>query len=321
MSTNLSVLNNVTNLPAYLTDKQDDLSDSFSMGGAVRRLSVKNGQLVIRAGGQESQPMQMIEVVLIDVAPRNDTTYRQYYKGTYSVDNVAAPVCFSEDGIKPHPMSSEIQAKTCAECPRNVKGKSATGGRECGFSKHLVVAPIDNMHDLYQVRLSATTIFDTKHSNDPNAGLGYRQYGNWFREFSNQIKAKFNKDIPIQALTVNIGLFLGSTFGYAFKPGRFLTEEENATRLEIINTRQADIQRALSNVVTNVDHEETTAEAPAAPAAPVPPAPPAAEVPQKDRWAADARLPEEVRAWLANPAVTEQAAKDYLQANYPHILA
>ena len=59
-----------------------------------------------------------------------------------------------------------------------------------------------------------------------------------------------------------------------------------------------------------------TAPVPPAPTAPVPPAPPA--LVGRDKWLADATLPQEVKNWIT--VVDDATAMGYLQANYPNVL-
>jgi len=76
------------------------------------------------------------EGVILDIS-----RYNIYWKTAFSSGAGVPPTCFSKDGIRPDPLSEEIQAPKCAKCPQNVYGSDINGGRgkACQNRKNLYI--------------------------------------------------------------------------------------------------------------------------------------------------------------------------------------
>ena len=133
-------------LPAYLQNRQvQDFTDyaGDGIGGALPPHVSIQGNLftLIDAGGQEYQPMQVMECVIVD---RSTVTCKMYFGKPWTPGSEEPPMCWSTNGIGPSRDAVNPQARTCAECDKNVRGsaQSAISGaaiKACRDEFHLAI--------------------------------------------------------------------------------------------------------------------------------------------------------------------------------------
>jgi len=112
----------------------------------MNRLSIR--------GGTFSYHGDAVEVVIVNAAKVS----RAYFANEFDGENTVAPTCWSEDTQRPDPFVDERQANRCLDCKQNIRG-SAGQGRACRFQQRLAVVFEDNLEEVYQLMLPATSIF------------------------------------------------------------------------------------------------------------------------------------------------------------------
>jgi hypothetical protein len=112
----------------------------------MNRLSIR--------GGTFSHHGDAVEVVIVNAAKVS----RAYFANEFDGENTVAPTCWSEDTQRPDPFVDERQANRCLDCKQNIRG-SAGQGRACRFQQRLAVVFEDNLEEVYQLMLPATSIF------------------------------------------------------------------------------------------------------------------------------------------------------------------
>jgi hypothetical protein len=139
-------------LPAYIVAHQEsnegNIADrqtvpSLTFGGKTWATVIEGVKtpLMRRLSNGDEEPVQTMRVIVLDYAKERG---RQYYVGAFDPNNVTAPGCWSEDGVKPSPKSAQIQNSTCAGCPRAVKGDKVTeaGDATTACRQHRMTAVI-----------------------------------------------------------------------------------------------------------------------------------------------------------------------------------
>lgn len=116
-------------LPAYLQNRSvTDFTDyaSDGLGSAMPPHVSIQGNLftLVDATGQEYQPMPTMDCVIVD---RSNFACKMYYGGkAYVPGSDDPPVCWSTNGIGPSKEAAQPQARTCQECPNNVRGSATS---------------------------------------------------------------------------------------------------------------------------------------------------------------------------------------------------
>lgn len=141
-------------LPAYLQNSAvPDFTDYASDGiGSMLppHVSIQGNMFtLIDATGQEFQPMPTMDVVIVD---RSTVTCKMYFGKPWTPGSEEPPMCWSTNGIGPSRDAVSPQARTCGECPHNIRGsaQSAISGaatKACRDEYHLaiLVPTIPNM--------------------------------------------------------------------------------------------------------------------------------------------------------------------------------
>lgn len=118
-----------TNLPAHLQGRQQrQLVDNAlaGMSGALPpHISIGNNRftLVDAAGGKRPIETMHLDCCIIDVA---DTLAKMFFEFDYEPGADDPPTCWSPNAIAPSRESVKMQARTCAECPQNVRGSETS---------------------------------------------------------------------------------------------------------------------------------------------------------------------------------------------------
>lgn len=207
-------------------------------GGSMRRISFKGSRFRELVGGEQVNVNSSgsLNVVVLDAAKVS----RTYYAGTYDSENPAPPTCWSLDTQAPAPEvpDDQRQASRCADCPMNVRGSGQGETRACRFSQRIAVA-LENSYDkVYQVQLSATSVFgEAKNGNMP------------MQAYARYLKAH---NAPIQAVVTTLHFDENSDVPKLFfKAARPLVESELK---EVLSLREhEDVTRALTMTVSQAD--------------------------------------------------------------------
>jgi hypothetical protein len=99
-----------------------------------------------------------INLIIVGALPK---VSRIFYKDKYDPNKEATlPNCWSNLGDKPEEAAGDPQARNCAECPQNIKGSGANGGRACRFQRRVsVLVEGDASGDVYQFNIPAKSLF------------------------------------------------------------------------------------------------------------------------------------------------------------------
>jgi hypothetical protein len=219
-----------------LQSTADNLSGGT--GGGMRRISFRGSRFRELVGGEQVNVNNSgsLNVVILDAAKVS----RTYYAGTYDAENPAAPTCWSADTQRPAPdvPDEQRQASRCADCPMNVRGSGQGETRACRFSQRIAVA-LENSYDkVYQVNLSATSVFG-KPVDGKMPMQAYANYLNAHKAPPSAVVTEMyfdeNSDVP--------KLF--------FKAARPLDEAELKQVIEL--REHEDVQRAVTMSVSQAD--------------------------------------------------------------------
>ena len=204
-------------VPDYLKNVgADAMTQSLAGGGGPKRISIKGNVFRIMMGAQEiaTSEERNVEVVIVDAAKH---VGRSYYSGTYTEGANSSPDCWSSDGTTPDVSIETPQAPSCAVCPQNKAGSSASGdGRACRYSQKISVVMADNIEgDVYAMNLPAKSVFGAPEG-DKMPLKAYARY----------ISAR---NIPVSAVVTEMKFDMNSpTPKLFFKPIRGLNNEEFA---------------------------------------------------------------------------------------------
>jgi hypothetical protein len=148
-------------LPDYLKDVQlDDVTRALVGNSGSKRISLRGGKFRMVVNGEEilTSNSESLNVVIVNAA--KDVS-RTFYAGAYNPKADATPPdCWSNDGVTPDASVEEAQHHNCAECPQNIKGSGAGGGRACRHFRRIAVALADDVGgDVYQLQLASKSIF------------------------------------------------------------------------------------------------------------------------------------------------------------------
>ena len=218
-----------------LLETNDNLAGG---GGSMRRISFKGSRFRELVGGEQVNVNSSgsINVVVLDAAKVS----RTYYAGVYDPENPAPPACWSNDTQAPAPdvPAETRQASRCADCPMNVRGSGQGETRACRFSQRIAVALEGQYDKVYQVQLSATSVFgEAKNGNMP------------MQAYARYLKAH---NAPIQAVVTTMHFDENSDVPKLFfKAARPLDDSELK---EVVELRShEDVERALTMTVAKAD--------------------------------------------------------------------
>ena len=233
--------------PAHIKSRQiDDVTSSLAGSSGVKRISIRGGVFRLIDGGQEIAVNEdrSMNFVIVNAAPNISRTF---YEGTYEEGKNAAPSCWSADGISPDSTIESPQAKTCMDCPQNIKGSGQGNGRACRFSQRLAVVLENDMRgDVYQLTLPSQSIFG-KPEGDRMPMQAYAKYLKAQRTPITVVvtEAKFDTKSATPRLT--------------FKPVRWLTDDEIDAAIE--QGKSPAAMSAITMTVAQADRTEGTEDA------------------------------------------------------------
>lgn len=111
-------------------------------GGLPPHISIKgNTFTAVDAAGNQYNIGPVMQAAVIDVS---NVICKMYFGTEYKPGDDQPPKCFSTNGIGPSIEASEPQARTCAECPMNVRGSavskiSGAATKACRDEKHIAL--------------------------------------------------------------------------------------------------------------------------------------------------------------------------------------
>lgn len=301
-------------LPAYMQavagqSSMGTFGDGFTGG---RRVQLKGGQINFLA--EDGKPMGVVQtaqgpvhfpqlvssarIIIVAIAPENNTTFRTYYDSPYRDGDTSPPACWSADGVQPSPKSHKPQSHGCASCPKNVKGTSSTGkGKACGSRKRLaVVFPDDPELRVFTMDLSATALF----GKSARKGEGYFT----LNEYAKRLK-QFNA--LWEGVITEVSFADGSNIGVRFSAVGYVPDDVFARIWAMRHA--ADTMKAIE-----VDFPEVKEEAEAVAPAYQTPAAPAYQAPADPKQSLLAHPAFQttlahLREWAMNPAVTPEMVR------------
>lgn len=187
---------------------------TISLEGVKTKLTKKNTD-------GDDEPISTMKVVILDCASRRG---RQFYEGTYDPNKIAAPRCWSADGVAPDKNVKEPIATACDKCPNSVKGSKVldNGNATVACSQHrmLAVVPAGKM-DFTPLRLKIAITSDWDSQSPEEEAKG------WF-SFSKYLDMLKSRGCPHTAVIVT-KLKFDANAAYPkifFSADRWLTPEE-----------------------------------------------------------------------------------------------
>jgi len=298
----------MSQVPAHLADlvggeDATALADAISAGlagdGDIPRISIKAGRFRLVQGGVETLvETTHLDVVIIDANPRIS---KQWYAKPWdsSSETFEAPDCFSLDGVKPHPSSTDTQNDVCETCLKNAWGSavSPTGNptKACSDSKRLaVVSAADPDGGVYLLRVPPAS----------------------FKPLNSYMKELAMRKIPVRAVKTRVGFdadasFPKLTFSFVgFIASEHLPVIEGLKDHESVKFVTGESSKPVMLPAPTATAAAETPPAPAAPVVETPPAPaaPVVETPAPAAPAAPAApgggLADEVAKLMAMPVDT-----------------
>ncbi len=202
---------------------------AISANGTFRK--IVNGEPVGKAvrGG--------LDVIIVAALPE---VSREFYAKAFDPDGkVTIPDCWSNRNDKPEAASPNPQAKTCAECPQNVKGSGGSDRKACRYQRRIgVILPDENTGDVYQFKIPSKSLFG-KGSGSIHPFESYVKY----LQAGNE-----NPDTVITNVSFNDE---SSTPVLVFSPTRVLDDNEYAFVQQIQSSN--DLNRYTMRTVSQTD--------------------------------------------------------------------
>lgn len=168
MSKEVSLFRDEKNVAVGSSEGLDEITRSLLGGASYKRIRPQNGKFCMVVNGQVTtrSPDSKMDVVVVNAAP---AVSRHWYAQNYDGNAVAAPDCWSNDGVKPDARSAAPQCSNCQACPKNEIGSGSGGkGRACRFSRRMAVVLANDIEhsDIYQINLAATSLFGKAKTED-----------------------------------------------------------------------------------------------------------------------------------------------------------
>ena len=202
-------------LPDYLKDVQlDDITKALVGGNSSKRISLRGGKFRMVVNGEEvlTSNSEALNVVIVNAA--KDVSRMFYAKAYNPKEDATAPDCWSNNGVTPDATAENPQHHNCAECPQNVKGSGAGGGRACRHFRRVAVVLADDIGgDVYQLQLASKSIFG-------KGDLGHMP-------FEQYVKYVGSQGYNLNTLTTEMRFDPDSdTAKLFFKPLKFLSKDQ-----------------------------------------------------------------------------------------------
>jgi hypothetical protein len=202
-------------LPDYLKNVQlDEVTKALVGNNSSKRISLRGGKFRMVVNGEEvlTSNSDALNVVIVNAAKDVSRTF--YAKVYNPKEDATPPDCWSNNGVTPDATVEAPQHHNCTECPQNVKGSGAGGGRACRHFRRVAVTLADDIGgDVYQLQLASKSIFgkgDLTH-------MPFEQY----------VKYVGSQGYNLNTLTTEMRFDSDSdTAKLFFKPLKFLSKEQ-----------------------------------------------------------------------------------------------
>ena len=159
---NITIFEESTNLPTVRRESRRMDRMSSGIGSSMRRIALSNGRTFKRIVGGEQigkAVSDTLEVIVVDWMAEPS---RKFYLAVYDKDAKATlPDCWSNDGVRPEANGKNVQAQTCANCPKDAKGSGSNGkGKACRYERRLAVLVAgDPSGEVYQIAIPGASLF------------------------------------------------------------------------------------------------------------------------------------------------------------------
>ena len=124
----------------------------------MRRISLYGSKFSIVVGNETAIIEEdSKDIIVVNAAPIS----RSYFENAYDPNRSLAPTCWSADTQRPSvdvPQENK-QAARCMDCPQNIRGSGSNRGRACRFAQRIAVVFEDQLDEVYQLQLPATSIY------------------------------------------------------------------------------------------------------------------------------------------------------------------
>lgn len=151
-------------LPDYLKNVVSSTAEDMIAGsGPMARLALAKKKFRFKIGKEEKEAtFDPIHVAILGAQPPGKNQFiKTLFLGDYDPDNVTAPDCTSQDGIRPDASVQNPISQRCYDCKYNKFGSAKVGkGKMCSDSKHLYVVKADEVKDgqVYQLNVPASSM-------------------------------------------------------------------------------------------------------------------------------------------------------------------
>lgn len=209
----------------------NDLTKALAPGvnnSPLKRISIRGRVFRLVVNGEEMSKNESNSMEVVIVNASKDIS-RSFYAGAYDPKaEVTSPDCWSADGVTPDASVLKPQHKNCKDCPKNIKGSGAGGSRACRFSRRLALALPGDLGSVYQLVLSATSIF----------GTGDQEH----MPFNQYLTYVVSQGFSINALVTEMKFDSNSdTPKLVFSPVRFLDEDEYEQAGRLAETQECQM--------------------------------------------------------------------------------
>ena len=205
-------------LPDFLQQQGvSELTKQLAGRSGIKRIVPKNGTFKLMVSGEEMGKIKDdLNAIIVNAAPK---VGRIFYAKAWSPDaEPTAPDCFSNDGNAPDAKAANPQARSCNDCPQNVKGSGQGQSKACRYSRRIAVVLEQDFGtnlegEVYQMNLASKSLFG-------DGGNGSYTFENYTKYLSSNGKSidyvvtriSFNEDNDNQSLL--------------FSPTRFIKRNE-----------------------------------------------------------------------------------------------
>jgi hypothetical protein len=213
-----------------ILDQLNKATEKIAGGGTKnRRISLRGRKFRLLVNGEQISVSKSDDIHMIVVSAGSIS--RTYYEGVYDADVAARPTCWSTDTSTNKPAldvpSDSVQSKSCLDCPNNIKGSGQGNSRACRYDQRLAILLENDVDNIYQLKLPATSIFgDADGSSMPLMAYTRFLQAQNIPIMAILTKAYFDEDADVPKLY--------------FSPVRALTAEELANVVAKMNSPEAE---------------------------------------------------------------------------------
>lgn len=177
-------------LPAHISAQFNDVESnllervtvpSLSYEGKKWTISLNGTKTLLTARNEDGDaiPIQTFKAIILDSALRRGRTF---YESTFDPNKVAAPRCFSNDGVHPDSSLTNPIAAACKSCPNSVKGSKVldNGNTTVACSEHRMLALVPaGKPDFTPLRLKIAITSDWDAQSPDQEAQGWFSYSKY----------------------------------------------------------------------------------------------------------------------------------------------